>query len=528
MDPNSNPGIGLLPGVLPPLPPDFSSIGFPMNNIPFAGSIPSLLTNGTLPAGFPNINGTGIFPPLGPPPGFPNMTNADGTLDLPLLPSGSTNFTGMFPPMPPAGAAGGNPSDTRTYEGVEAVNIIQIFICTIGLIANMAVILSVLILKELKKGITVWYILQLAIADTLFLITIPFQVLEDQNAAWIYPEWLCKAKQTVMYINYYASISFLTVMAFDRYIAVCHIFSENLPKLRSRKSAYIITVIVWSICILISIPAMLSSAVQGPKPNCKCGLDFRQPKTIQEKCAEISGGDEILEAVCLTMPYDGRLCADMTPGFPGLGPVAMGNGQGTSMQLSGNELQLGCHYQNHPYAFKVFTLVNLTVMFLLPLSVIAVCYALIIRHLRKSTFRGDGGNSGQESQRRKKRVIIMCITLVAVFTACWLPYHAQHLAKFVGMPGRSSSFCERLSHVTSLIVYLNSAINPFIYFIIARLKSHVSNITRSRAASAVLTLFSRNGQRTMTTRQTTNRSEKSKGDTRSTEGKVTTEARSHV
>ena len=53
--------------------------------------------------------------------------------------------------------------------------------------------------------------LQLALADTLFLLTLPFKVSEDLQQGWIYPEWMCKAKETILFFNYYASVLFLVV-----------------------------------------------------------------------------------------------------------------------------------------------------------------------------------------------------------------------------------------------------------------------------------------------------------------------------
>ena len=55
------------------------------------------------------------------------------------------------------------------------------------------------------------YVLQLAIADSVFLLTLSFKVSEDLHRGWIYPEWMCKAKETILFLNYYASILFLMV-----------------------------------------------------------------------------------------------------------------------------------------------------------------------------------------------------------------------------------------------------------------------------------------------------------------------------
>ena len=53
--------------------------------------------------------------------------------------------------------------------------------------------------------------LQLAIADTLFLMTIPFRVSERVKDEWIQGETMCKAVEVVLYLNCSASILFLMV-----------------------------------------------------------------------------------------------------------------------------------------------------------------------------------------------------------------------------------------------------------------------------------------------------------------------------
>jgi len=58
------------------------------------------------------------------------------------------------------------------------------------------------------------YVLQLAIADSLFLLTLPFKVNEDISQQWIYPDWMCKAKESILFLTYYASILFLVVSLF--------------------------------------------------------------------------------------------------------------------------------------------------------------------------------------------------------------------------------------------------------------------------------------------------------------------------
>lgn len=72
------------------------------------------------------------------------------------------------------------------------------------------------------------------------------------------------------------------------------------------------------------------------------------------------------------------------------------------------------------------------------LQIICICYILIIHYVKKTQFRGDeGGSKNSASARNRNRIVIMCASLVVVFVICWLPYHAQHLAKMSGIVGKS-------------------------------------------------------------------------------------------
>ena len=55
------------------------------------------------------------------------------------------------------------------------------------------------------------YVLQLAIADTLFLITWPSKLKAHVDNRWEFPEWMCKVNETILFLNYYASVMFLVV-----------------------------------------------------------------------------------------------------------------------------------------------------------------------------------------------------------------------------------------------------------------------------------------------------------------------------
>jgi len=84
-----------------------------------------------------------------------------------------------------------------------------------------------------NRTILLRYVLQLAIADSLFLLSLPFKWTEDINKRWIYPEWMCKGKETMLFLNYNASCLVLVVRF------CCHILFETCA---NKFDAYTVTI----------------------------------------------------------------------------------------------------------------------------------------------------------------------------------------------------------------------------------------------------------------------------------------------
>lgn len=450
------------------------------------------------------------------------------------------------------------------------LTVFRILVCSVGIIGNLLVIFVILILAEYKKAVTHWYVLQLAVADTVFLLTIPFRIVEDFNGAWIFPEWMCKAKETILFLNYYSSIGFLMIMSIDRYIAVCHGFSSFLQKFRTPFAALVITAAVWIISLLICIPIMMYSTPRGVEPKCKCEYEFPNPPDYRRDCIENEGHEEGTDDFeeCLRNMENGTIFAGTSDGAcvkqdefdfesfwqnyygeetssgassgagkPVYGGAAYGGayggmaygGAGASTNESDyapeattasvNQADLlypGCHYHKYAPGFKAFLFFNFIVMFLVPCIVMTVCYTLIVLRLKRTRLRSDSeggipssnsvsGPSTSVSGKRKRsksaasmkdkrnrnRVTLMCACLVVLFVVCWLPFHSVHLAKMTGIRGKTD-FCIRLFHFASLLAFVNSALNPYLYNFIGtrfgkRLRSAASTVQRSvkRSTSSI-------------------------------------------
>ncbi|XP_044133397.1 pyroglutamylated RF-amide peptide receptor [Bufo gargarizans] len=83
---------------------------------------------------------------------------------------------------------------------------------------------------------------------------------------------------------------------------------------------------------------------------------------------------------------------------------------------------------------KVYTTFILVILFLLPLTLMLLLYSKIGYELWIKKQVGDAsvlqtihGNEMSKISRKKKRAIIMMITVVVLFSVCWAPFHVVHM-----------------------------------------------------------------------------------------------------
>nr|XP_039261564.1 cysteinyl leukotriene receptor 2-like isoform X1 [Styela clava] len=365
--------------------------------------------------------------------------------------------------------------------------VLRIIFYTIGTIGNLLVLVVILVFKDYKKNAS-WYVLHLAIADLLFLQTIPINLSGMVKDNWIFPVWVCKLVQAMLFLNYYASIIFLTVMAVDRYLAICHVFSTRADKLRSRSITYIVTCVSWIAALLLCIPSMLYSDTVGIQPNCLCTFNFPRdkrvwcqdhafedmnlcmneifPNVFQESCVEVFDENNLYEFGSGTDIFSGFFEMDDNFGSDPFTDILNQTTLESDVPVETVEIiHPSCMYNPEQFGWKIFTYVNFYIMFLLPLLVISFCYLSIIWEMKKGSRIASSNSDRRDSERVK--VILICGLIVILFVVCWLPFHAVHLAKLVGISG-SEELCKGLSTATTVLAIANSALNPFLYSFIGK------------------------------------------------------------
>ncbi|NXE25867.1 BKRB1 protein, partial [Ardeotis kori] len=150
-------------------------------------------------------------------------------------------------------------------------------ICVIGILGNV----FVLFIYSLHKGpqrIAEIYLMNLAVADLIFLTCLPFWAVNIRNKFnWPFGNFLCRSTSASISLNMYTSIYLLVAVSVDRYLSFVH--TLNHRGIRSKTTAKGICLLTWFFSILLSIPAFMFRTVKHfPLWNISaCALDFPNP-----------------------------------------------------------------------------------------------------------------------------------------------------------------------------------------------------------------------------------------------------------
>ncbi|KAM8844628.1 somatostatin receptor type 5-like [Spinachia spinachia] len=151
--------------------------------------------------------------------------------------------------------------------------LINIIVCAIGLGGNTLVIHIVLHYSKIES-VTNIYILNLAIADELFMLSLPFLAVQNTLESWPFGSFMCRLVMTVDSINQFTSIFCLTVMSIDRYLAVVHPIRSS--KWRRPLVAKVVNGTVWAVSFLVALPVVIFAQKAGGI----CTIAWPQPANI--------------------------------------------------------------------------------------------------------------------------------------------------------------------------------------------------------------------------------------------------------
>ncbi|XP_048379765.1 G-protein coupled receptor 15-like [Stegostoma tigrinum] len=132
-------------------------------------------------------------------------------------------------------------------------------IFAVGFLGN-GLLISALGLKcRLKRQVDV-FIINLALADLVFLITLPLWVdAEAWGKLWRSGLLLCRLSAYLVAVNAYSSVSFLSCMSLDRYLAI--VYPLRSRRVRSKTYAALACLLVWSASFLLGLPILYNRII---------------------------------------------------------------------------------------------------------------------------------------------------------------------------------------------------------------------------------------------------------------------------
>uniref|UniRef100_A0A667ZQ14 Chemokine (C-C motif) receptor 6a n=1 Tax=Myripristis murdjan TaxID=586833 RepID=A0A667ZQ14_9TELE len=130
---------------------------------------------------------------------------------------------------------------------------IHSIICILGFIGNSLVIITYAFYKR-AKSMTDVYLLNVAIADLLFVLALPL-IIYNEEYSWVMGTAACKLLHGVYSMNLYSGMLLLACISTDRYIAIVQ--ARRSFRLRSLLYSRVICFFVWVFALGVSIPTFV-------------------------------------------------------------------------------------------------------------------------------------------------------------------------------------------------------------------------------------------------------------------------------
>lgn len=153
--------------------------------------------------------------------------------------------------MPPC-----NIDDIRNF-GKDFLPPFYIIIFIISILGNGLVLLIIYKFERLNT-VTNIFLINLVASDLIFTFSLPFQAVY-QSWEWTFGSLGCKIMNTSYFLGFYSSVLFLTLITFDRYLAVVHVVAA--AKKRQSCYAFAASLVIWSISGVASLETYLNHDV---------------------------------------------------------------------------------------------------------------------------------------------------------------------------------------------------------------------------------------------------------------------------
>lgn len=194
--------------------------------------------------------------------------------DNPLVKMDGYNFTAMsFLPLNTS--VHDVPNRTEPVPFNITMVVIYNIVFIVGLLGNSLAIFVVVRYAKMKT-VTNIYILNLALADELYILGIPFVGTNSLLSYWPYGDFFCKVCMTTDTMSQFTSTFCLTAMSIDRYLAVVHPIRS--AKWRKPQAAKVVSAMVWVVSFLVVLPGTIYTGVQEEFNT--CNFTWPEPQNL--------------------------------------------------------------------------------------------------------------------------------------------------------------------------------------------------------------------------------------------------------
>nr|XP_008169474.1 C-C chemokine receptor type 5-like [Chrysemys picta bellii]XP_042697135.1 C-C chemokine receptor type 5-like [Chrysemys picta bellii] len=139
-----------------------------------------------------------------------------------------------------------------------------------GLLGNALVVLILIKYKKLRS-MTDIYLLNLAISDLLFILSLPFWAYYVAHE-WDFGNAMCKILSGVYYAGFYSGMFFIILLTIDRYLAIVH--AVFALKARTVTYGILTSVVTWVVAILASLPGFIFHKAQRESSHFTCSPHY--------------------------------------------------------------------------------------------------------------------------------------------------------------------------------------------------------------------------------------------------------------
>ncbi|XP_029930010.1 C-C chemokine receptor type 9a [Myripristis murdjan] len=129
-------------------------------------------------------------------------------------------------------------------------------ITMVGGLGNLAVVWVYLHFRQRLKTMTDVYLLNLAVADLLFLVTLPLWAAEASHG-WSFGQGICKVNSALYKINLFSSMLLLTCISADRYVVIVQTTKAQNSKRERLRFSKLVCVGVWLLAVLLATPEFI-------------------------------------------------------------------------------------------------------------------------------------------------------------------------------------------------------------------------------------------------------------------------------